>query len=96
MTDDDAGSELTWGATMSTESATETTMIQDRRKVERRVMPGEIRALVEELRAISRAPGSQTRDGTEWRTIRKGTVDLLVQALVRSWRPEDPDQRPGK
>jgi hypothetical protein len=54
-------------------------------------MPPEVRALVEELRAISRAPGAQTQDGSQWRTIRKGTVDMLVDLLVRSWRPEDPD-----
>lgn len=52
-------------------------------------MPADIRALVEELRAIARAPGAQTRDGREWRTISKGTVDLLIGALVRSWRPEE-------
>jgi hypothetical protein len=69
-------------------------MMEDRRRTERRAMPPEVRALLEELRAISRAPGAQTQDGSQWRTIRKGTVDLLVEVLVRSWRPEDPDLTP--
>lgn len=51
-------------------------------------MPADVRALVEELRAIARAPGARTSDGVEWRTIRKGTIDLLVETLVRSWRTE--------
>jgi hypothetical protein len=63
-------------------------MIDERRREGRRVMPPEVRVLVEELRAIARSPGSRTRDGIEWRTIRKGTVSLLVDVLIRPWRPE--------
>jgi hypothetical protein len=66
---------------------------QERRGVERRTMPAEIRALVEALRAISRAPGAQTRDGREWRTIDKDTIDWLIKVLVRTWRA---DPAPGE
>jgi hypothetical protein len=74
-----------------------TMMTEERRQVDRRTMPAEIRALVEELRAISRAPGAQTSDGREWRTIKKGTIDLLIDTLLRTWRPENqaPGQRPA-
>jgi hypothetical protein len=71
-----------------------TMMIEERRRVERRTMPAEIRTLVEELRAISRAPGAQTRDGREWRTINKGTIDMLIDVLVRTWRPDPPADQP--
>ena len=68
-------------------------MIEDRRMVERRAMPHEVKRLVEELRAISRAPGARTPDGVEWRTIRKGTVDLIVDLLLRSSRGDDAVRR---
>jgi hypothetical protein len=66
-------------------------MIDDQRRAARRRMPADIRALVEQLRALARAPGAQTPDGTQWRTISKGTIDLLVEALVRAWRDEAPE-----
>jgi hypothetical protein len=69
-------------------------MIDERRRVERRGMPPEIRTLVEELRAIARSPGSQTQDGVEWRAIRKGTITLLIDVLVRTWRVDEPREPP--
>jgi hypothetical protein len=64
-------------------------MNDERRRVERRAMPADVRALVEQLRAISRASGVQTKDGTDWRTIPRTTVDAVVEVLVRAWRPDD-------
>lgn len=52
-------------------------------------MPADVRALVEQLRAISRSSGVQTKDGTDWRTIPRTTVDAIVEVLVRAWHTDD-------